>query len=121
MTQTIRDLKPGDEVLYQSLNPTRDPRDGYTVTKLARKWGYAAGPFGSEVKFSLDSGYQDGGQYASPGRILTRDMLEDEGRRVSARAALRLLGVDLRWGAPAYSADTLEAVVKILADAAKRA
>jgi hypothetical protein len=112
----IRGLKPGDPVLYEHLNPRREPRDGYTVTRLARKWGYAEGPYGREVKFSLDSGYEDGGQYMPSGRILTQVMLEEESRIESARAALRQLGFDRRHGCPAYSADTLEAVVKILTE-----
>lgn len=115
MSKAIRDLVVGDAVLYQTLNPERAAREGWTVTRLARKWGYAQGAYGHEVKFSLDSGYEDGGQYVSPGRILTDGMLEEESRQRAARTKLRDLGVDFRFGAQRFSADALDAVVEILA------
>ena len=116
---SLRDLPIGTPVLYQYLNPRHSPREGWAITEKGRKWGYASNGSWS-VKFDLDSGYEDGGQYTSPGRILTQEILADEQRRQIVLDRLKkALGVSYIPARP-YSTATLEAVADLLEQSGDR-
>lgn len=112
---SLKNAKPGDRVLYQALNPKREPREGWTIESLARVWGTAIGPYGHKVKFRIDTGHEDGRGYAPPGRILTPQMVEHEQRVLSAKDALRKLGLAFMYGeADRFTPESLEAAAEAL-------
>lgn len=73
-------LKVGDTL---TAIPSRGANYEVTVTKIGRKWGYAVRTehYGSaygqtDIKFDLKDGWLDGGNYTSPGRLLTQAQLD---------------------------------------------
>lgn len=80
-------LEVGDELTFQGTH-RRSPDYQVTVTKIGRKWGYAVRSehYGSaygqtDIKFDLKDGWLDGGNYTSPGRLLTQAQLEFDARQ----------------------------------------
>jgi hypothetical protein len=108
----------GDRLILRRTGGMRGPDSEVVVYKTGRKWGYAKpeGKSYPDVKFDLETGYEDGRGFASHQRVLTAEQDADEKRILEATGRLKALGVRVDYYARReFSADALERVADILA------
>jgi len=85
-------IEVGTPGFWRSLNPQREWQPA-VVSKVGRKWfRVTVEGWDTEQRFSLDSGYADGGQYTSPGRFVTAEQRAAEDELRDARVYLRECG-----------------------------
>jgi len=108
----------GDRLIYLPTDPrSRESRREVAVYKVGRRWGYAKSETSSypDIKFDLQTGYEDAGQCAARHRVASAEQLAEEDRHRAAREQLVSLGVRLERHGRDYPADVLERVIGILA------
>ena len=108
----------GDRVIYLSTDPrSKESRRELVVYKAGRKWGYAKPETSSypDIKFDLETGYEDAGAYSSRHRVATADQLAAEDVRRATLEQLIALGMRPERHGHGYPTDVLARVVRILA------
>jgi hypothetical protein len=107
----------GDRVELRRTNRgNRDAGVELVVYKVGRKWGFAKPEGGRypDVKFDLETGYEDGCGYASTRRVLTPEQDAQERRRKDAVAEMKASRITLDFGSNNISTEALEQIVAIL-------
>lgn len=107
----------GDRLILRRTGGRLGPDSEVVVYKTGRKWGYAKpeGKSYPDVKFDLETGYEDGRGFASHHRVLTAEQDADEKRTAAATLRLKELGVRVEsYARRKFSADALERVAGIL-------
>jgi hypothetical protein len=107
----------GDRLIYTSTDPrSRTSRSEVVVYKAGRRWGYAKAEGASwpQIKFDLETGYEDSGQYAARRRVVSAEQLAEEERHGAARESLVRLGVRLERHGSNHPAHVLERIIAIL-------
>lgn len=108
----------GDRLILRRLNGRGVEADREVVAyKTGRKWGHAKpeGKSWPDIKFDLETGYEDGKGYSPSHRVLTAEQDAEEKRRSAVMDQLKALEVKFGFLSPKFSTEALEAVVKILA------
>lgn len=114
------DLPPlniGDVLILRSTGSRKLKDRDVTVTKIGRKWGYAVNSYGQPIKFDLESGAEDAGQYSSQQRVLTAEMAADEEQRHEVVKSLRQAGLRFDYGQERhFTTEALERIVIVVRD-----
>lgn len=103
--------KVGDTLICRSTQRYGTTHE-VTVTKVGRKWAYAG-----NLKFDLDTGWEDGRGYSSYTRTLSVERWAEEDRRKAVTEQLRTFDIrpyDLRWARASVS--DLERLVALLVE-----
>ena len=107
----------GDRLILRRLNSTRSADIEVVVYKVGRKWGYAKPDGGSfpDVKFDLETGYEDGRGYSSTCRVLTAEQDAIEARVSAVTLRLKELGVRIEsYTVRRLSVEALERVAVLI-------